>query len=167
MQFPAMLENEDGHLAIITAIVLMTLLTIISISASRVANTEITMARNDALYRRNFYLAEGAAIEAADHLTRYGSLLDNRKSWMEMTTGELNLDSVKDYWDHNAADGDTVIPEPSAVDPNHAFYLIGHEGTAKGFSINMDRPTVHSIAIFGRCAWNGTSVIQMGYKAAY
>lgn len=167
MLIPSLLENEDGHLAIVTAIVILTLLTVISISASRVANTEIAMARNEAVYRRNFYLAEGAALEAADHLTRYGNIIENRKSWMEMTTGELNMDSVREYWNHTSADGHAVIPEASLVDQNHTLFIIGHEGTAKGFSINMDRPTVHSIAIFGRSDWNGISVIKIGYKAAY
>jgi Tfp pilus assembly protein PilX len=167
MQTISLLENEDGHLAIITAMFILALLTVISISASRVANTEITIARNEVIYRRNFYLAEGAALEAADHLTRYGNLRENRRSWMEMNTGELNMESVKQYWDNTAINGDSTIPEPSVVDQNHTLFIIGHEGTARGFSINMDRPTVHSIAIFGRCAWNGISVIKLGYNAAY
>ena len=167
MFFSSSIKNEDGYLPIIGALVILALLTIIGISASRVANTEVTMARNEVVYRRNFYLSEGAALEAADHLTWYGNLAENRQSWMEMATGELTIDSAKDYWDNTAANGDTVIPEASVVDPNHAFFVIGHEGTARGFSINMDKPTVHSIAIYGRCAWNGTSVIKMGYQAAY
>ena len=167
MHLPTLLENEDGHLAIIAAIVIMTLLAVISISASRVANTEIAMARNEAVYRRNFYLAEGAALEAADHLSYYGDLVENRQPWMELTTGALNTDSVKEYWDNTAVDGDAVIPEPSVADLNHTLFIVGHEGTVKGFSISMDRPTVHAIAVFGRCAWNGTSVIKLGYKAAY
>jgi len=167
MPLPSPLDNEDGYLALIGALVILTLLTVISLSASRVAITEITMARNEVVYRRNFYLAEGAALEAADHLTKYVNIGENLQSWMEMATGELNLDSVKAYWDHSVYNGDSVIPEASVVDPNHALFLVGHEGTAKGFSINMDRPTVHSIAIYGRCAWNGISVIKMGYQAAY
>jgi hypothetical protein len=167
MLIPSSLHNEDGSLAIIGALVLLTLLTVISISASRVASTEVAIARNDTVYRRNFYLAEGAALEAADHLAAYGNLSENARSWMEMATGELDMDSVKNYWDNSASDSDTVIPEPSVVDPNHALFVVGHEGTAKGHSINMDRPTVHSLSIYGRCAWNGVSVIKMGYQAAY
>lgn len=161
------LRNEDGSLAIIAALVLLTLLTIISISASRIACTEVVIAKNDSVYRRNFYLAEGAALEAADHLSAYGDLRENIQSWMQMATGELDMDSVKYYWGNSAANGDTVIPEPSVVDPNHTLFIMAHEGTAKGFSLNMDRPTVHSLSIYGRCAWNGVSVIRIGYQAAY
>jgi hypothetical protein len=161
------LKNEGGYLAIVGALVILTLLTVIGISASQVGITEVTMARNAAVYRRNFYLAEGAALEAADHLSRYGNLEENRQPWMEMVTGELTMDSVREYWNHSVASGDTVIPEASVVDLNHTLFIIGHEGTAKGFSISMGRPTAHSIAIYGRCAWNGGAVIKMGYQAAY
>ncbi len=160
-------NNEDGYLAIIGALVILALVTIISISASRLANTEVTMARNEVVYRRNFYLAEGAALEAADHLTRYGNLAENLQPWMEMATGEMNMDSVREYWDNTAVSGDKVIPEASVVDPNHTLFIIGHEGTSRGFSISMDKPTVHAIAIYGRCAWNGISVVKMGFQAAY
>jgi hypothetical protein len=147
--------------------VILILITVMSISVSRVANTEVTMARNEVIYQRNFYLAEGAALEAVDHLNHYGDLRKNTQSWMEMTTGNLDLDTVKHYWDNRPASGDTVIPEPSEVDPSHTRFIIGHEGVAKGFSLDMDKPTVHSIAIYGRCEWDGVSIIKMGYHAAY
>jgi len=167
MDAPPSLRNENGSLSIFGAIVLLTLLTVMSISALRVANSEVAMARNEVVYRRNFYLAEGAALEAADHLSNYGNLREVSPLWMEMTTGQLNMESTKDYWDNSAVNGDRVIPEPSAVDLNHTLFMIGHEGTAKGSSLNMDKPTVHSLSIYGRCSWNGISVIRMGYLAAY
>jgi len=167
MLIRSLLKNENGYLAIIGALVILSLITVISISASRVANTEVSMARNEVVYQRNFYLAEGAALEAADHLTHYGNLRENTQAWMEMATGELDIDNVKYSWDNTLANGDTVIPEPSEVDPRHTLFIIGHEGTAIGFSIDMDKPTVHAIAIYGRCEWDGVSIIKMGYQAAY
>ena len=167
MSIRSLLKNENGYLAIIGALVILTLISVISISASRVANTEIFLARNEVVYQRNFYLAEGAALEAADHLTQYGNLRENTQAWMEMVTGDLDTDNVKYYWDNTVVSGDTVIPEPSEVDPSHTLFIIGHEGTAKGFSLDMDKPTVHAIAIYGRCEWDGVSIIKMGYQAAY
>jgi Tfp pilus assembly protein PilX len=167
MSIRSLLKNENGYLAIIGALVILILISIISISASRVANTEVSLARNEVIYQRNFYLAEGAALEAADHLTQYGNLRENTQAWMEMATGDLDIDNVKYYWDNKVASGDTVIPEPSAVNLSHTLFIIGHEGTAKGFSLDMDKPTVHAIAIYGRCEWDGVSIIKMGYQAAY
>ena len=167
MSIRSLLKNESGSLAIIGALVILILISVISISASRVANTEIFLARNEVVYQRNFYLAEGAALEAADHLTQYGNLRENTQAWMEMVTGDLDTDNVKYYWDNTVVSGDTIIPEPSEVDPSHTLFIIGHEGTAKGFSLDMDKPTVHAIAIYGRCEWDGVSIIKMGYQTAY
>jgi len=167
MSIRSLLKNESGSWPLSGALVILILISVISISASRVANTEIFLARNEVVYQRNFYLAEGAALEAADHLTQYGNLRENTQAWMEMVTGDLDTDNVKYYWDNTVVSGDTVIPEPSEVDPSHTLFIIGHEGTAKGFSLDMDKPTVHAIAIYGRCEWDGVSIIKMGYQAAY
>lgn len=163
----ARLKNENGYMAIVAALVILTLLTVVGISASRIASTEVAMARNEAAYRRNFYLAEGAALEAADRLTRYGNLPENMKPWMEMVTGSLDVDSLQLYWDNTVAQGDTVIPEPSEADPNRTLFLVGDEGIAPGSSLDMGKSTVHAIGIYGRCAWDGIAIIKLGYRAAY
>jgi hypothetical protein len=163
----SLLEDENGYVAIIAALGILSLLTILGISASRVANTEVRTARNGIVYKRNFYLAEGAAIEAADRLHSYGNLRANPQPWMETVAGNLDIDSLKHYWDNSAASGDTVIPKPSEVDLSHTVYLAGEEGIAPGSSLGMGNPTVHSIAIFGRCSWDGVAIIKLGYRAAY
>ena len=161
------LEDENGYLAIIAALGILSLLTILGISASLVANTEVRTARNGVVYKRNFYLAEGAAIEAADRLHSYGNLRANPQPWMETVAGNLDIDSLKHYWDNSAASGDTVIPKPSDVDLAHTVYLVGEEGIAPGSSLGMGNTTVHSIAIYGRCSWDGVAIIKLGYRAAY
>jgi hypothetical protein len=163
----ARLNNEDGYVAILASLLILALLTVMCLSASRVSNTEVTMAKNEIVYNRNFYLAEGAALEAADRLIFYGNLNDNPQPWMEMVTGNLDIDTLKDYWDNSAADGDTVIPEPSEMDPNHTLFVVGDEGIAKGSSLDMAKSTVHSLAVYGRCSWDGVAIIKMGYRAAY
>ena len=164
---PFPLKNEDGYLTIVAALVILALLTVIGISASRVASTEATMARNEVVYKRNFYLAEGAALEAADRLAKNGNLKDNSEAWMEMVTGNLDTDSLRYYWDNSTAAGDTVIPEPSEVDLGHTHFLVGHDGVAHGSSLDMSKPTIHAIAIYGRCVWEGSAIVKMGYRAAY
>jgi hypothetical protein len=164
---PGPVLDQDGHITLFAALLILALLAIISMSASRVANTEVAMARNEAVFRRNFYLAEGAAIEAADRLNSYGSISENIQPWMEMVTGNLDVDSVQGYWNNAIAYGDTVIPEPSVVDPNHTLFVIGDEGVARGSSLDMAKSTVHAIAIYGRGDWDGVAIIKIGYRAAY
>ncbi|MEJ2219286.1 MAG: PilX N-terminal domain-containing pilus assembly protein, partial [Desulfobacterales bacterium] len=60
------LKNEQGYFLIVSTIMLLALLTIISIAATNTANTEVQIAGNDAVYQRNLYLAEGAAMQAVD-----------------------------------------------------------------------------------------------------
>ena len=165
MPTPLRPGNEDGYLAVVAALVILILLTVIGVSASRVAGTEAALARNEVIYKRNFYLAEGAALEAADRLAKHENLSDSPETWMELLTGELRLDRLKNYWDHSAGDG--VIPEPSKVDPSHTLFLVGHDGVAPGSSLDMSHPSVHAMTIYGRCVWEGAATIKMGYRAAY
>ena len=161
------LKNENGYVAIVATLAILSLLTVIGISASRVANNELTRARNEVVHKRNFHLAEGAALEAADRLHFYGSPIDHPQPWIEMVTGNLDIDSLKYYWDNTAAHGDTVIPKTSEVDLGHTAYLAGDEGIAHGHSLGMDKPTVHAVGIYGRCSWDGVTIIKLGYRAAY
>jgi hypothetical protein len=163
----SLLKNDDGYIAIVAALAILTLLTVIGISASRVAGIELTRARNEVVYKRNFYLAEGAALEAADRLNFYGNLRDNPQPWIEMAAGNLDISSLKRYWDNTAASGDSVIPNPSEVDRDHTAYLAGLEGVAPGSSLSMGSPTVYSVGIYGRCGWDGVAVIKLGYRVAY
>jgi len=161
------LKSQDGYIVILASLLILALLTVGGLSASRISNTEVTMAKNEIVYTRNFYLAEGAALEAADRLNFYGNLNDHPQPWMETVSGNLDLNTLKNYWDNSAADGDTIIPEPSEADPNHTLFLAGDEGIAPGSSLDMARPTVHSLAVYGRCSWDGVAIIKLGYRAAY
>ena len=161
------LKNENGYMAILASLMILALLTILGVAASKSANTEVLMSGNEIRYQRNFYRAEGAAMEAADILQNAANLADNLPSWIEPYIGKLTLETVSGYWDNSSADGDTVIPQPSAVDTNHTWFVAGSEGIAPGGSLGMDKPTVHSLAIYGRCEWDGVTTIKVGYLVAY
>lgn len=161
------LQNEEGYLTIVAALVILTLISLIGFSSSRIAGTEVTLARNELVYKRNFYRAEGAALEAADRLLRTADLRANPPRWMETVTGALDEETLPDYWNHTVDDGDPVVPESARVDPDHAAFLAGYEGVAPGASLDMSRPTIHAISIFGRCTGDGTSIIKMGFRTAY
>ena len=158
------LNSQDGHLAIVAALVILTLLTIIGISASRVANNEVTMARNESIHQRNFYLAEGAAMEAVDLLTHTANLKDNEPAWMEKGAGRLGVDTLRSY----LKNAQPVKPQASAAaDANRATFVAGLEGVAPGGSLGMNTPTVYILGIYGRCEWNGESIVKIGYRAVY
>jgi Tfp pilus assembly protein PilX len=156
------LNSQDGHVAIVAALVILTLLTVISFSASRVANNEVTMARNESVHQRNLYLAEGAAMEAVDRLTHTANLKDNVPAWVEKAAGSLDVDTLRNYLN------DPAKRQVSVVDnANHVTFVAGLEGVAPGGSLGMNTPTVYILGIYGRCEWNGESIVKIGYRAVY
>ena len=157
------LNSQDGHVAIVAALVILTLLTIIGFSASRVANNEVTMARNESVHQRNFYLAEGAAMEAVDSLANTANLKDNVPAWMEKTAGNLDVDTLRSYLNGN----ETSTAASAVDDANRATFVAGVEGVAPGGSLGMNTPTVYILGIYGRCEWNGESIVKIGYRAVY
>jgi len=159
------LADENGYMALFAAIALLILLTIIGISASQVADTELAMARNEVIHHRNFYLAEGAAIEAADRLSNTADLKADMPTWMETTVGTLDYDSLRAYF--AGGQSATVVPQASVLDLNRTLFLGAVEGTAAGEGLDPDRPKIHSIAIYGRCEWEGVAIVKLGYRAAY
>jgi len=61
------LNNEEGS-AIVIALIILVLLTMIGITATDNTVIELQIVRNEAIYRQNFYKAESAVIEAAEIL---------------------------------------------------------------------------------------------------
>jgi hypothetical protein len=159
--------SEAGYVAILAALAILILLTVIGFSASRIAGTESIMARNELIYQRNFYLAEGAAMEAADRLSHTADLKTDMPPWMETSAGALDYASVRTYFAHVSDPSATVIPEPSVLDPVRTLFVAGVEGVAPGEGLDPDRPKIHQIAVYGRCEWEGVSIIKLGYRAAY
>jgi hypothetical protein len=158
------LNSQDGHVAIVAALVILTLLAIISFSASRVANNEVTMARNESIHQRNLYMAEGAAMEAVDLLAHTANLKDNVPEWMEKVAGSIDVDTnLRSYLNGKEA----VRPRASEVDADHASFVAGLEGAAPGGSLGMDKPMVFILGIYGRCEWKGESIVKIGYRAVY
>lgn len=165
-------KNQDGFVAIFAALVILVLITIIGFSASRVANTEVTMSRNEIIYHRNFYMAEGAAIEAADQLDHIANLRTDMPEWVETVIAELTVENVREYFKDPAIRNSllttsTVPYEESQIDQNRARFVAGVEGIASGESLDPDKPKIHNISIYGRCEWEGVSIVRVGYRAAY
>jgi hypothetical protein len=158
-----LMKSEDGYVALFAALVLLVLISIIGISASRVANTEISMARNELIYQRNFFLAEGAAMEATDRLANTDDLKNNMPNWMETAAGALDYTNLRAYFSHAHA----PVPQASELDLNRTLYVGGVDGTAPGEGLDPDRPKIRAISVYGRCEWDGVSIIKIGYRTAY
>ena len=153
------LKNEEGYFLILATLMILALLTILGIAASRTANTEITVSANELIYQRNFYLAEGAVMEAVDHLINAADLRNKPPAWLDTVPGAMTQDNLDAYWDEAGI---------AVVDPTgNTRFVAGLENIGAGSSLDVDKTTVHAIGIYGQCEKNGVTVIKVGYLATY
>ncbi len=156
------LKNEQGYFLIISTLMLLGLLTVISIAALNTANTEVQIAGNDAVYQRNFYLAEGAAIEAVDLLQNDS----NPRGLGFVVPGLKAIDNLTyiDYWDEDPGGKIGIATHDAAGDTR---FVAGYEGTAAGYSLGMGKPKVHEFAVYGRTKKQGVTTIKIGYRRTF
>jgi hypothetical protein len=131
-----------------------------SIAASNTANTEVQIAGNDAVYQRNLYLAEGAALQAVD-------VLQNDPNPRGLAFVDPGLKTIDDENFRNdwAANSDPVTT--SLDSSGKTRFRAGYEGTAAGFSLGIGTPKVHGFAIYGRTEKQGVTTIKIGYRRAF
>ncbi len=153
------LNNEDGYFLILATLMILVLLTILGVSASRTANTEIAVAANEMVYQRNFYLAEGALMEAIDGLANTPSLMTSPPTWFDSGVGNLREDNIAEYWD-------TISEESSVDDTGNTRFVAGLEGMGQG-SLDVTKMTIVVVGVYGRSQRNGLTTIKVGYLKAY
>ena len=66
------LDNEKG-LVIVVVLIMLAIITIMGIGATRTSETEIRIAVNERLYKEAFYMAEAGAVYVAESPQLYGS----------------------------------------------------------------------------------------------
>jgi hypothetical protein len=166
MKTTAILKNENGGLMILITVMLLVLLTVISIAASRTANIETKIAANEFAYQRCFYNAEGAIMEAVDLLDTTVNPMATLPAWMGEDSVVLNDDTVFSYWEDDAGT-DGVVPQGLVFDATDSGFMSVHKGILPGSSLAMSKPTKHSFAIYGRCEKDGMVMLSVGYANAY
>ena len=165
LKLTPILKNEDGYLTILGSLLILGLLTVISISGSKMARTEVSIAKNEIIYQRNFYLAEGATTEAIDYLENSND--PSSLPWVETDINALGDNNYMAY----ILDTDEAIDVEAEETSNLNFagqimFLAGVAGIPPGFSLDMSRPVLYDYSIFGRCEWDGASTINIGYRKA-
>ena len=168
MRTTSILKNEQGALMIITSVMLLALLTIISVAASKTANTEISIAANEYVYQRCFYNAEGAIMEVVDLLEGSPNTLDTPPPWMSLDEEVINDSTVFTFWQNSGnEDGDGVVPQASVIDPHHTEYIGVHHGIPSGSSLDMSKPAKHIFSIYGRSKSKSLVMLKIGYAKIY
>jgi type IV pilus assembly protein PilX len=151
-------NNEKGSLIIIVLMVL-TLLTLVGTAGIRTANTEIETATSELIYQTNFYLAEGAAMEAVATLENDPDPLATAPNWLQTTPDVMN---VANYTD------DTYPSAAASIDAQgDTFFKVSYEGIAAGSSKDMSKSKLHDFTIYGRSEKRGVSQVRIGYRKVF
>ena len=166
MKEKSLLRNEDGSIMVI-ALVLLVLLTFLGMSATTTSSIEVQIARNDRIYKQNFYLAEGAAMTALQTLedAAPANLMPTTTTFSWLTTSAVDMSNpatMITYDDQGPGNLGTL-----AIDPNARYGVVSH-GIAPGASYLITSPTrLYEYSVYGLYSGNGQSHIVMGYRKRF
>ncbi len=168
------MDNENGS-AIVLALIILAVLTIIGISASTTSNIELQIVRNERIMQQTFYTAEASVYEGAQRIeqetnpekeliantTAYNWLNDNTvdfrtpANWQDFGLASVN---VNDNCDMSVADNQADPNDPSAL------FAANYKGVRPGSSLDMGSTRLYEYSVFGQSRWNGgLSIIEIGY----
>jgi len=149
-----LLKNDDGSVLVL-ALIMLLLLTLLGIAASRTASIDIQISGNDIIYKQNLYRAEAAAMEAAQFL-QDTDLNTSPPGWLPAGVVDPSF----------APDDDFLIANSQPSSLQDTDFLVLYEGLVG--SLAMSKSKVNSYAIYGRCKQNrGLVVINVGYRKAF
>ncbi len=166
MKTTSILKNEQGALMILISVMLLALLTIVSVAASKTANREVIIAANEYVYQRCFYNSEGAILEVVDLLEGGANPLKTPPPWMSLDEKFINDNTVFTFWEESEK-LNGVVPQASVIDPQYTDYLSVHHGIPPGSSLDMSKPAKHTFSIYGRSKSKGLVMLKIGYAKVY
>lgn len=162
----SILKNEDG-MVLVSAILILFLLTIIGVVSTNISNTEIKTAFNEVVYQQNLYRAEGATIEAVKLLDDIADPKSSPPSWLEPDLNQITNADVNDntFWVSGLSG---TMPQASST-LNDTNFVVVSEGILSGTSLGMGSSKVHAYSVFGRSAPpnRGATIIEIGYLKAF
>jgi len=160
-----LIRDEKGNV-LIFALLILVLLTMIGLSASQTASIDIQIAGNNMFYKKNFYKAEGSALEAIQRMESI-DLENNSPAWVSANPAfENEIENDDDKWETGFSGANA---EDALIDDANAKFVVYSEGVLKtGESLDMSRSKIYQYRVYGRCEQNnGTSLIEVGYRKAF
>jgi hypothetical protein len=156
------LGSEDGSVLFVALIVLL-VFTMLGLSATTTSNIGLRIVGNENIYKRNLYLAEGAALESAQGLYE-ADLRNDPPSWVLPTVG-----SVADTITQPTFRSDNGQPSVLLTDASGAPLanrLAAFEGAVG--SLDMTKSRVYAYSVYGWSEQDGRLVIvEIGYRKSY
>jgi len=162
------IKNEEGS-AIVVAVMILMVVTIIGVSSTNTTTVELQIVRNDGIYKQNLYLAEAAAQEGIQRIWNL-SRTDPFRLEIQAPAWLNNIDDIDltdpGDWDNDGAGGDDTA-EVSSTDPDAILAVT--DRIAEGGSLDISSETnAHQFAVFGIGSRNnGRVFIEIGYRERF
>ena len=152
IHFPSVVSNKRGS-ALIVALLMLVVLTLIGISATTSTNFELQIAGNDKLFKRAFYAADGATEMGGELIEqniaeRDWDLGDDSSAISPdhpLSRGNVRIESPNPYMNRQPMDGipsdtnrDAVYPKSATnSDPHTNIKAVGNTTLSTGSAIQL------------------------------
>jgi hypothetical protein len=159
-------SNARGS-AIVLALMVLSLLTLIGILATRTSNTEVLIAGNEIQGKMAFYNAEGACMEGVERLMAQAEAdLVSRPpapNWVFEAAAAADLTRFEN-WDFDDAGGDDTAVESTFNQGGAVAFAVQERGVS-GSMVMTKKTQVRSYAVFGlNNDRTGRLIIEAGKK---
>lgn len=162
------LANENGS-AIVIALMLLSLLTVMGIWSTRKSNIETLIAGNEVARKMTFYRTEGGVIEGGFKIEEAakGDLLSWSPAWLTEAGVAPDMTDPAN-WDFDGADGDDTAEAASPPYDDVGFCALD-KGITSGDSLLMTGATqVRTYAVYSfHDSRMGQSLQEVGYKRRF
>ena len=164
------LNNEEGS-AIVIALIILVLLTMIGITATDNTVIELQIVRNEAIYKQNFYRAESAVVELGQFMEDNNLLATY--DWLTGSATALDMEVVGNWdWTTPGTPNSQLsnnMDDAGDANNNTAQAAISN-GIAAGGSLDMTGTNLYDYSVYGlfdSTVGQGRSMIMMGYRKRF
>jgi hypothetical protein len=161
------LANENGS-AIVIALMLLSLLTVMGIWSTRKANIETLIAGNEVARKQTFFRTEGGVIEGgfAIEEAATGDLSSRAPVWL--TEASIAPDMTDpENWDFDGAGADDTAA-PTSIDSEVGFCALDKGITAGDSLLMTGASQVRTYAVYSfHDSRDGQSLMEVGYKRRF
>ena len=161
------LGNENGS-AIVLALMLLSLLTVMGIWSTRKSNIETLIAGNEVARKQTFFRTEGGVIEGGFSIEEAatGDLSSRAPAWL--TEASIAPDMTDpDNWDFDGVGADDTAA-PTSIDNEVGFCALDKGVTAGDSLLMTGASQVRTYAVYSfHDSRDGQSLMEVGYKRRF
>ena len=156
------LRNEEGSVLFVALVVLL-LFTMLGLSSTTISSIGMRIVANENIYKRNLYLAEGAALESVQNL-HDTDLIHTPPTWVISTAGSAaGMITQAGFRENNGQPSAVLTDAGGAPVANRLAVFEGAVG-----SLDMTKSRVYAYSVYGWSELNGRLVIvEIGYRKSF